>query len=146
VLDQAENRRDRTSRPAADRAGPGNADDAAKLPGRSDSSGRGLRLGCRQGASKRTSRPYDELPDLFGAGEWQALAESLRLTRRQAEIAALVCKALSNKEIGGQLGISPHTVRMHLNGLLERLRVANRVGVVVRLVMAHRAMPSARRR
>jgi DNA-binding CsgD family transcriptional regulator len=76
--------------------------------------------------------------ELFTGSQWRQLERHLGLTARQAEIAPLVCKGLRNKEIGQRLGISPHTVRMHLSSLFKRLGVRDRVGLVVRLVLAAR--------
>ena len=78
------------------------------------------------------------LPELFTATRWRKLAERLGLSPRQREVARLICRGCGNKEIACRLGISPDTVRMHLRGLFERLQVHERVGVVVRLVLADR--------
>jgi DNA-binding CsgD family transcriptional regulator len=85
-----------------------------------------LAAGPGDPASKHMCRPGNGLPDLFDAAQWQCLAKPPHLTPRQTEVAAHVCKGLENEEIGRRLGISPHTARMHLNGLLQRLGVSNR--------------------
>ncbi len=41
----------------------------------------------------------------------------LRVTRRQAEILALVASGLSDKEIASQLGVSPRTIQSHMDRL-----------------------------
>ncbi len=79
-----------------------------------------------------------QLPDLFDEQRWRELAALLRLPRRQQEIARLVCRGCSNRQIALHLSIAPDTVRMHLKALFERLEVHERVGVVVRLVLADR--------
>ncbi|MDQ6692006.1 MAG: helix-turn-helix transcriptional regulator [Candidatus Dormibacteraeota bacterium] len=43
--------------------------------------------------------------------------KALRLTRRQAEIIALVASGLSDKQIATQLGVSPRTIQSHLDRL-----------------------------
>ena len=48
------------------------------------------------------------------------------LTRRESEIAALIERGLSNKEIAAQLGIETATVKNHVHSLLEKLRVKRR--------------------
>ena len=48
------------------------------------------------------------------------------LTRREWEIAALIERGLSNKEIAAQLGIETATVKNHVHSLLEKLRVKRR--------------------
>ncbi|SFM48737.1 response regulator [Methylobacterium pseudosasicola] len=52
------------------------------------------------------------------------------LTPRQAEVLTLVGRGLSNKMIGRRLGLSEHTVRGHVQGLLSVLRVARRAEAV----------------
>lgn len=76
------------------------------------------------------------LPELFDDGQWRRLAECLRLPPRQAQIARLVCRGCSNRQIALHLSIAPDTVRMHLRVLFERLNIHERVGVVVRLALA----------
>ncbi|SDN03228.1 DNA-binding response regulator, NarL/FixJ family, contains REC and HTH domains [Methylobacterium phyllostachyos] len=48
------------------------------------------------------------------------------LTPRQAEVLSLVGRGLSNKMIGRRLGLSEHTVRGHVQGLLAALGVTRR--------------------
>ena len=44
-----------------------------------------------------------------------------KLTARQHQVMELVCQGKTNKQIGGVLGISPHTVRHYINDCLDRL-------------------------
>ena len=48
------------------------------------------------------------------------------LTAREQEILKLVAAGLSNKEIGQQLSISLHTVKIHVHRILEKLQVTRR--------------------
>ena len=48
------------------------------------------------------------------------------LTQRQLQIAHLVCKGLTNREIAGELHISEHTVEHHVSGIFERLGLHSR--------------------
>lgn len=43
------------------------------------------------------------------------------LTERQAEVAALVARGLSDRRIAAELGISPATARQHVRDAAERL-------------------------
>jgi two-component system, NarL family, nitrate/nitrite response regulator NarL len=52
------------------------------------------------------------------------------LTPRQAEVLGLVGRGLSNKMIGRRLGLSEHTVRGHVQGLLLALGVTRRAEAV----------------
>ncbi|MCB9419829.1 MAG: response regulator transcription factor [Ardenticatenaceae bacterium] len=49
------------------------------------------------------------------------------LTDREQEILHLLTQGLSNKEIGVQLALSPHTVKVHLHRILEKLDLRSRV-------------------
>lgn len=49
------------------------------------------------------------------------------LTERELEVLRLVAQGLSNKEIAEQLSISPETARTHVNRILAKLHLANRV-------------------
>ena len=50
-----------------------------------------------------------------------------QLTDRERQILALLSTGASNQVIGGQLGISPHTVRTHVQNLLGKLDVDSRL-------------------
>lgn len=81
------------------------------------------------------------IPELFTDDQWRELASYLALPPRQLQIAHLLCRGWTNRQIASRLGISPHTVRTHLRALFERFEVRDRVGVVVRLVLADRQSP-----
>jgi NarL family two-component system response regulator LiaR len=49
------------------------------------------------------------------------------LTPRELEVLALVAQGLSNKEIAAELCISVETARTHVNRILSKLHLANRV-------------------
>jgi two-component system, NarL family, response regulator LiaR len=52
------------------------------------------------------------------------------LTGREREILALLSKGLTNRQIGGQLEISPHTVNTHVSNILSKLSAASRTEAV----------------
>jgi DNA-binding CsgD family transcriptional regulator len=54
------------------------------------------------------------------------LRAEFRLTRREAEIAALVAQGLGNKEIGAKLYVSEATVKTHVYRILRKASVGNR--------------------
>ncbi|MDP4025590.1 response regulator transcription factor [Methylobacterium sp. NEAU 140] len=54
------------------------------------------------------------------------------LTPRQIDVLALLGRGLSNKMIGRRLGLSEHTVRGHIQGLLAVLGVARRAEAIFR--------------
>jgi DNA-binding CsgD family transcriptional regulator len=58
------------------------------------------------------------------------------LTARQAEVLRLLAAGLSNKQIAGQLYLSPATVERHLATVYSKIGVSGRVGAA-RYAMAH---------
>jgi DNA-binding NarL/FixJ family response regulator len=63
---------------------------------------------------------------------------------RELQVAALVGRGLSNKEIARELGISEGTVKLHVHNLLIKLGVKNRSGIV--LACGQRPLTSVIRR
>lgn len=55
------------------------------------------------------------------------------LTARQHEIVQLLLEGCSNKVIARKLGISPNTVKVHIQAIFRELRVHNRMALVVAL-------------
>jgi DNA-binding CsgD family transcriptional regulator len=58
-----------------------------------------------------------------------AAVRCLRLTRREAEVAALLAGGGSNADIAVSLGISPHTARRHTESVMLKLRARTRAQV-----------------
>lgn len=63
--------------------------------------------------------------------ELPATASLERLTERQRDIVRWLAQGLSNKEIGRHLGISPTTVKTHLQNIYERVGVSGRSHLVL---------------
>jgi PAS domain S-box-containing protein len=53
-----------------------------------------------------------------------------KLTRREREVLALLTRGLTTKEIAETLSISPHTVRNHIQNILDKLEVHSRVEAI----------------
>ena len=53
------------------------------------------------------------------------------LTRRQKEVFELLAQGKSNPEIARELGVSAHTVRIHISAILRALGVSNRTQAAV---------------
>jgi len=54
-----------------------------------------------------------------------------RLTAAETRVIALVSRAKTNKEIAAVLGISPATVKRHLENILRKLQLKNRVEAAI---------------
>jgi DNA-binding CsgD family transcriptional regulator len=50
----------------------------------------------------------------------------IRLSHRQGQVLSLLAEGQTDYEIGAQLGISPRTVRAHVDALKQKLGVARR--------------------
>jgi DNA-binding CsgD family transcriptional regulator len=57
------------------------------------------------------------------------------LTAREAEILGYVRRGLTNREIAGSLGVSPHTVRTHLEHIFDKLGVRTRTAALAAVDM-----------
>jgi DNA-binding CsgD family transcriptional regulator len=55
------------------------------------------------------------------------------LTKRETEILRWVARGKTNREIAGILGVSPHTVRKHLEHAYDKLGVHTRTAAIARL-------------
>jgi two-component system, NarL family, response regulator DegU len=63
------------------------------------------------------------------SGQRPAFAAA-ELSDREKEIVVLICQELTNKEIGQRLSLSENTVRNHRVNVMEKIGVANMVGLV----------------
>ena len=87
------------------------------------------------------------LADTALAGETSGWHGAAALTAREREIALLVARGLSNREIAERLVISKRTVDAHVNHIFAKLGLSSRVQLTIWLrdrVPAHRAQPVGR--
>lgn len=56
----------------------------------------------------------------------EEFAEAYGLTTAERAIARLLAKRLTNKEIAAELGVSPHTVKHHVERILHKLGISSR--------------------
>lgn len=64
-----------------------------------------------------------------------------RLTRREAQVVALIEAGLTNKEIGRRLSLEVQTVKNHVHNILDKLQVPRRIDAV-RFARAHGLLSS----
>jgi DNA-binding NarL/FixJ family response regulator len=57
------------------------------------------------------------------------------LTAREHEVATLVARGLSNKEVALQLGLSDGTVKLHMHKILKKLGARNRYALCFSLAV-----------
>jgi DNA-binding CsgD family transcriptional regulator len=75
-------------------------------------------------------------PDASFAAEQEASAgrrQPPNLTRREKEIAALVARGLTSRQIASKLVLSAHTVDKHVANILKKLEVSSREQVAARM-------------
>lgn len=54
-----------------------------------------------------------------------------KLTRREYDVAELICKGLTNKEISVELHISEKTVKSHVSNILKKLQMKDRMQILL---------------
>lgn len=80
------------------------------------------------------------MPPQFAGAEWGEIVNALRLSPQQSNVVALIMRGRRDKQIAGELGLSPATVRTHLRGIFVRLDIQDRVELVLRVFDAARAL------
>jgi DNA-binding NarL/FixJ family response regulator len=81
---------------------------------------------------RATSEAEEVVSDPVSTTTMVARPESVpaELSRRELEVLTIVAAGLSDKQVAGQLGISPKTVRNHLSQVFRKLGAGNRVEAV----------------
>ncbi len=76
-------------------------------------------------------------PGVGGAPVWdevpQERVKALGLSNRETEMAVMIARGLSNKEIASELCISPATVRTHIYNLYQKAEARSRVELINKL-------------
>lgn len=68
---------------------------------------------------------------------WTEISQSLKLSRRELDVAKCVFHDLTDRAIAAELGISSHTVHVHFNRLFKKLGVATRAQLVLHIVQRY---------
>ena len=63
--------------------------------------------------------------DMVLGNEWSKV-----LSRRECEVAVLIARGLSNKQVARELGLSEGTVKIHLHSIFQKLRAKNRYSLI----------------
>ena len=69
-------------------------------------------------------------------------AAEMALTPREHQVALMVARGLSNKEVARGLGISNGTVKLHVHSIFQKLGARNRYGLIQRMVSSGSAVGS----
>lgn len=68
--------------------------------------------------------------------QWQAIADLLELSQRELQVCQGLFEGRTRKDIAIQLEIKDRTVRQYMEQLHSKLKVCNRVSLVLRVVQA----------
>lgn len=79
---------------------------------------------------REAGRAVDSRSELV-AGKDRGLRQPPRITTAEQRVLALVVQARTNKEIALDLGISPATVKRHMEKILSKLGLRNRVEAAI---------------
>ncbi|MET8796909.1 LuxR C-terminal-related transcriptional regulator [Nocardia sp. NPDC004568] len=85
-------------------------------------------------AFERGRTMKDAVARAYALGEQSTGAASATLTRREREVAALVARGLSNKQIATELVISPRTAQGHVEHILTKLGFTSRAQIAAWIV------------
>ncbi len=90
----------------------------------------------------QTKKPLDKDSSLFIRPKgilcrdeyWLFLKNRYHLTSRETQVAILICRGFTNDEIAEALKISQSTVKTHLRNLFRRVRVNNRILLLLQFI------------
>ena len=67
-----------------------------------------------------------------------------KLTRREQEVAGLVCRGMSNREVAQQLFLSEKTIKSHMSNILSKLGVRDRTQLIFEFNNRYAPVPDTR--
>jgi DNA-binding NarL/FixJ family response regulator len=65
---------------------------------------------------------------------WSYIKRHYNMSRREVQVAELVCMGFSNEEVAKNLKIRPGTVKTHLRNIYRRIRVRNKITMLLKVV------------
>jgi DNA-binding NarL/FixJ family response regulator len=65
---------------------------------------------------------------------WAYIQKLYRMSPREVEVAQLICQGFNNDQIAKDLKITHGTVKTHLRNIYRRVRVQNKIAMLLRLV------------
>ena len=71
---------------------------------------------------------------LINEKQWKYLKKLYKMTPREVQVAILTCEGLNNNEISKALKIKHGTVKTHLRNVYRRVRVNNKILLLLKFV------------
>ena len=71
---------------------------------------------------------------LLNDQQWNYLQIKYNMTKREMQIAKLVCRGLGNEDIAKSLSIRHGTVKTHIRNLYRKLWVHNKISMLLRFI------------
>lgn len=71
---------------------------------------------------------------LLNEQQWNYLQNKYSMTKREMQIAKLVCRGFGNEDIAQALGIRHGTVKTHIRNLYRKLWVHNKISMLLRFM------------
>ena len=65
---------------------------------------------------------------------WSFIQRHYSMSRREIQVAELICMGFSNEEVARDLKIRPGTVKTHLRNIYRRIRVRNKIAMLLKIV------------
>lgn len=76
------------------------------------------------------------LPDvnLINQQQWEYIKRRYHLSPRELEVAKLICRGLTNREIASDLKVRPGTAKIHLKHIFHKARTRNKIATLLRFI------------
>jgi len=71
---------------------------------------------------------------LLDERQWSYIQRRYELTRRELEIAELVCRGFRNSRIAASLNIQPATVKTHVRNIYRKVRVKSKINMLLKFL------------
>ncbi len=71
---------------------------------------------------------------LLDGKQWLYIQRRFHLTDRELQTASLVCRGFNNEDIAAKLKIKPGTVKTHIRNIYRRVRIKNKIQMVLKFV------------
>ena len=71
---------------------------------------------------------------LIDDGQWLYIKKQYRLTKREVEVAKLICQGFGNEEIANNLNIAYGTVRAHIRNIYRKTGVQNKIAILLKFI------------